>query len=207
MSDMVADAVIAVLLRAASEETSTTPPSSLASTVAAKQGSKGEPASIAHRLDTAGTAWREAWAAGDTAGVQRAELQAIGALMAAQFGPAVIDEEGGSVRVQVGGAVVPGIPGGPGSGGSAVGSTASAAVGGTPAAAQSQQPPLPSSATVGTPAAASQEVVVMVGEHTAALGAIGALKVAGGEPGVRARVERAVTRLLEALRPVDVAEV
>jgi cleavage and polyadenylation specificity factor subunit 3 len=72
--DLVADAVVAVLLQAA-----------------------GEPLAAAE----AETARRDALAAGDKAGAAAAELSLLAALLGAQFGVAVADVEAGVVRVAV----------------------------------------------------------------------------------------------------------
>lgn len=76
VNDMVADAVIATLLRA----TGGSPPG----------------------LEAADTLWRAARTAGDKEAAERAELHIIAALMRAQFGPAQVDEETGVIKVQVG---------------------------------------------------------------------------------------------------------
>ncbi|KAF6258928.1 beta-lactamase-like protein [Scenedesmus sp. NREL 46B-D3] len=77
--DVVADAVLAVLLQAAGE------PSGAAKAEAARQA---------------------ALAAGDVAGALRAEMQLAGVLLAAQFGPVEVLEAAGQIQLQVDGAEV-----------------------------------------------------------------------------------------------------
>jgi cleavage and polyadenylation specificity factor subunit 3 len=77
--DVVADAVLAVLLQAAGE------PSGAAKAEAARQA---------------------ALAAGDVSGALRAEMQLAGMLLAAQFGPVAVSEAAGQIRMQVDGVEV-----------------------------------------------------------------------------------------------------
>ncbi|WIA30437.1 hypothetical protein OEZ86_000521 [Tetradesmus obliquus] len=77
--DVVADAVLAVLLQAAGE------PSGAAKAEAARQA---------------------ALAAGDVAGALHAEMQLAGLLLAAQFGPVVVSEAAGQIQMQVDGVEV-----------------------------------------------------------------------------------------------------
>jgi cleavage and polyadenylation specificity factor subunit 3 len=77
--DVVADAVLAVLLQAAGE------PSGAAKAEAARQA---------------------ALAAGDVAGAFHAEMQLAGMLLAAQFGPVAVSEAAGQIQMQVDGVEV-----------------------------------------------------------------------------------------------------
>jgi cleavage and polyadenylation specificity factor subunit 3 len=77
--DVVADAVLAVLLQAAGE------PSGAAKAEAVRQA---------------------ALAAGDVAGALHAEMQLAGMLLAAQFGPVAVSEAAGQIRMQVDGVEV-----------------------------------------------------------------------------------------------------
>jgi cleavage and polyadenylation specificity factor subunit 3 len=77
--DVVADAVLAVLLQAAGE------PTGAAKAEASRQA---------------------ALAAGDVAGALHAEMQLAGMLLAAQFGPVAVSEAAGQIRMQVDGVEV-----------------------------------------------------------------------------------------------------
>lgn len=154
--DLVADAVVAVLLRAAAGE-----------------GEGHAPAGLP-ALEAAEAARRAAEAAGDAEAAARAELEAVAALMRAQFGPAKVDEEQGAVHVQVGG--------------------------------------------LATPDAQPVEVHIRLqdscssdghgGKGSSGAGASiagrGGCKVECADAQMRGRVDKAVRRLLEAMRPISV---
>jgi hypothetical protein len=176
VSDMVADAVIAVLLQAGA---------------GADGLAGGSSAGGLAALDSAEAAFKKARDAGDMTAAAAAELNAVAALVGAQFGPALVDDEAGAVHVDVGGSrqLLHHKQAGSASGlqGSRAEGQHAGAEGGGGLDGEAVPAPPP-----GVPA------TIYLSSGSGGAGA----KVVCEDGHVRLRLEKAVRRLLEAMRPV-----
>jgi hypothetical protein len=173
-SDMVADAVIAVLLQAGAGADGISNAGSLAA------------------LDSAETAFKKARDAGDMHAAAAAELNAVAALVGAQFGPALVDDQVGAVHVDVGGSRELVSQRGVDSQGSVQGSGLAQASAGLHAGSQGVDGEAAPAPPPGVPATI----------HLAPGSGAAGVKVVCEDGHVRLRLEKAVRRLLEAMRPV-----